>query len=472
MNVWKVVTGLTVLGILCIAPGCGGGFPVPELPTKVIGHCLYTNPFSRAQECKEYVGEWKVQDATNDCKSQDSAIVLNKKCGYTDDKRFGECIFIVDKAKDIFARVELPGTDKSMCESMKRGCEFFGGGSFVPSPLCGNIKATDPNKPQQALPVFQQPELICKTPRKGEPAGKGPDGKVCTWGAIAGATEPGRSFEYYGNCNMVRSQRPYYGTPPEPGADKADPRMKDPAYVKELTWVANQIKATSCVCCHSTKAPDGAANWYLESGPNWINSMSSRGLALGAGWINTVGFGAYAPNKNNGFTRPTPDNPTHGAFTTTDDTRMRKFFENELKFRGKTREDFKDMKYGAGPLDSQRFYKPKDCTSAQRIDKDGTIHWIGGDARYVQVMKADSPSPGPPPNLDIPKGTLWRIDVDWRKGTPIKSGSIKYGVTPKGLTQRTPVDGKAPALVSGRKYYLYVQKDVANPITRCLFTAP
>ena len=453
---------------LAFVPGCGGGFPVPDLPDKVVGHCKYKNMFSGKQECKDYVGEWSEKDATNDCENNGSTIVVGQKCGIADDKRFGDCIFIVDKAKDKYARVELPGTDSSSCESMKRGCEFFGGGSFVPTAVCGSVS----NQPTETLPVFQQPEYICKAPKAGEPAGKGPDGKVCTWSAISGVTEEGRRFEDYGDCNMVRTQRPYYPAAPASTAKDDDPRLKDPDYVKELNWVKSQILASSCSCCHSESSPKGPSNWFLESGPNWINSMGPRGLAMGAGWINTVGFGAYPPSENNGFIRSTPEHPDRSAFPTTDDQRMRKFFEAELAHRGKTKADFKDEKYGAGPLDTQRFYEPKDCSSAQGIAKDGTVTWLGGEARYVYVMKAGSSSPGVPPNLDTPEGTLWRIDVHWRDGEPIASGSVKYGQTPAGTQRKVPKEGDAEALESGKKYYLYVMKDIANPITRCLFQAP
>jgi hypothetical protein len=450
--------------------GCScNGFPIPDLPQTLIGHCVYKNAFSGGDECKEYLGGWTKDEATNDCKGNGSQIVLDKKCGIEDNKRYGDCIFIVDKAKDKFARVELPGTDSSRCGSMERGCEFFGGGSFVPTSLCGGKTGQSPSG---TLPVFQQPTFECKAPKAGEPAGKGPDGKVCTWSAIAGATEPGRKFEDYGNCDRVRTQRPYYPVPPAETAKDADPRLKDPNYVKELSWVKSQIQAAACVCCHSTTSPQGPSNWYLESGPNWINSMGPRGLAMGAGWINTVGFGAFPPEQNNGFSRSTPKNPSHSAFPTTDDARMRKFFENELKHRGKTKDDFKNEKYGAGPLDAQRFYEPEDCNAGQKIDKDGTIHWIGGPARYVYVMKANATSPGAPPNLDIPEGTLWRIDVGWKEGTPIESGTVKYGEVPKGLTQAFPKEGSPTPLQSGEKYYLYVNKDIANPLTRCIVTIP
>ncbi|MCA9698471.1 MAG: hypothetical protein KC431_13155, partial [Myxococcales bacterium] len=91
-------------------------------------------------------------------------------------------------------------------------------------------------------------------------------------------------------------------------------------------------------------------------------------------------------------------------------------------------------------------------------------------ARYIYVLEAGADNPIVPPNLDLPAGTLWRVDVPWDGGTPISSGEISYGSAPAGMMQRYP-EGVAPdALVPGEEYYLYVTRDVAIPITRCLFT--
>ncbi|MCK6509456.1 hypothetical protein L6R29_05740 [Myxococcota bacterium] len=449
--------------------GCScNGFPIPPLPEKLLGHCIYKNAFAGFQECKEYLGDWTVSEVTNDCKSNGSEIVLDKKCGIPEAERYGDCIFIVDKGKNKYTRVEIPGKDPNKCASMIRGCQFFGGGSFVPTPLCGG-KVENNN---ETLPVFQQPDYTCKAPKAGEAPGKGPNGQVCTWSTISGATEEGRNFEDYGNCDKVRTQRPYRAVPPNSTASDADARLNDPAYAKENEWVKSQLRAAACVCCHTTNAPKGPANWFLESKPNWVNSFGPLGLAMGAGWINTVSFGAYPPDQNNGFTRATPDNVGHSAFPTTDDARMRRFFEAELAHRGKKREDFASQKDGYTPLDIQLTYVPTSCTPEQAIASDGTITWIGGPARYLYVLAGDASSPGVPPNLDIPKGTLWRVDVDWKSGTPFASGSIKYGVLPEGLKQTFPKEGKPEPLVSGKTYYLYVLKDIAFPLTRCLLKAP
>ncbi|MBL8951221.1 MAG: hypothetical protein JNK82_10620 [Myxococcaceae bacterium] len=450
-----------LLFVLCFASACGAKGPIPELPSRVAGHCTYVNGFSKLQECRDYVGDWTDDEARRDCAGQGAEIVLGSACGI--EERLGYCIL---GKSPLFARITFPGSDASQCSSLQRGCEFFGGGIFDPAPVCGGVTPTT----RRGLPVFQQPTLSCVAPKAGEPAGKGPEGKVCTWEMISGATEEGRAFEDYASCDRVRTQRPYIAVPPNDRIGRPDPRLSDPAYVRELDWVKGQIRASACVCCHSNKAPEGASNWYLEAGPNFIDSFLDRGLAMGAGWVDTVGFGAYPPEQNNGFERATPEHPERSIFPTTDGARMVRFFEAEAALRGVTKSAFGGQ-YGAGPLDDQRFYVPTACSADEGIDSAGVMRWLNGPARYVYVLEEGSKNPTAPPNLDRPAGTLWRIDVP-HTGQPLNSGEVTYGVTPAAASQQLPATGSPPALVSGRTYLLYVLKDVAQPSTRCLFKAP
>lgn len=451
--------------ISVLVAGCGGDKgPLPAKPEQNAGRCVYTNGFSKKPECREYRGaQWTEKDAVADCKDQNKVFEPGATCAeFTE--TFGECVF---GQADRYTWVTMMGTDASACASTKRGCEFFGGGIFGPSALCGAI---DPNSGGGVgLATFEWPDQVCKDPIPGEPAGKGPNGQVCTWQMISAATEEGRNFEDYASCDKVRTQRPYYAAPTHEGALEADARLGDPAYAGEVDWVKKQINATACVCCHSTKAPEGTSNWYVDQPGNFLNGFHPRGLAMGAGWIDTVGFGAFAPEQNNGFHRATPATPSETIFVTTDQARMRRFFEAELAHRGFQRSDFPAQSYGAGPLDDQRFFTPASCDNGEGVASDGTITWRQGPARYLYVLEAGSSSPGVPPNLDQPEGVRWRFDVPFT-GTPVLSGAVKYGVTPEGTTQKT--NGPAPALVSGRQYYLYVLADIATPNTRCLFTAP
>jgi hypothetical protein len=456
-----------VLVLLCLVAGCqcGGGGEIPIVPEKVVGHCIYVNRFSSLEECRDYVGEWTDEAAVEDCKDQGSTAVLGSACNL--EQRLGYCFLGGENER--WTRISFPGVDAQKCGSMQRGCELFGGGVFDPAPVCGG--QVEDSGGGTGLPTFQQPVLNCVEPKPGEPPGMSPGGKVCTWEMISGATEPGRSFMDYASCDRVRTQRPYYPVAPAENAEREDARMRDPAYVAEVNWVRSQIEATACVCCHSTRAPKGPSNWYVESPGNFINSFNPRGLAMGAGWINTVGFGAYPREQNNGFSRATPENPHDSIFVTTDPARIMSFFETELFHRGYKREDFAGQTYGAGPLDEQRFYRPTLCENGEGVAADGTLSWRGGKARYVYVLEADAASPTVPPNLDLPEGTLWRIDVP-ADGTPVTSGTVRYGVVPTGLSQRFPASGRPDSLTSGRTYYLYVLADIIVPVTRCLFTMP
>jgi hypothetical protein len=89
----------------------------------------------------------------------------------------------------------------------------------------------------------------------------------------------------------------------------------------------------------------------------------------------------------------------------------------------------------------------------------------------VFVLSAGSRAPTVYPNLDLPEGTVWRLDVP-AAGAPLVSGTVKYGVVPDGLRQRFPATGAPAALEPGRQYFLYVSADQMVPITRCLVTAP
>jgi catechol 2,3-dioxygenase-like lactoylglutathione lyase family enzyme len=454
---FSLVVLLALLGL----PSCGGK-TVPKLPEKVVGHCEYKNGFSKAIECRDYVGDWSEADARKGCE-EEKAELLPGACQST--PRLGYCIF--DDKKNRFRRIVFPGDNKDKCGSFKTGCEFFGGGVFEPSSVCSGV----PDDMSTGLPPFEQPTLTCQAPKNGEAPGRSANGQVCTWDAISAATELGRDFRQYGDCRKVRTQRPYYPAAIAPDGEKADPRLNDKAYADEVAWVKQQIQSTACVCCHSNSAPEGFSNWYVEQPGNFINGFYDRGLAMGAGWINSVGFGAYPQEQNNGFSRATPETPNESIFVTTDQARMKRFFENELAFRGKKRSDFPDLSYAAGPLDDQRLFRPMDCANGEGVAADGTVTWKNGRARYVYVLQADATSPGTPPNLDLPQGTLWRIDVA-ATASPLASGSVRYGVAPSGTTQKFPEAATATALQSGQKYYLYTLADVAVPTTRCLFVAP
>ena len=91
------------------------------------------------------------------------------------------------------------------------------------------------------------------------------------------------------------------------------------------------------------------------------------------------------------------------------------------------------------------------------------ITWGGGAARYVYVATADAKNPGVPPNLDLPDGTVWRLDV-LASHAALPSG-VTYSSTPPGSFQYAPDRVPAPALQVGTKYHLTALFDVGVP--RC-----
>ncbi|MCB9664841.1 MAG: proteinase inhibitor [Alphaproteobacteria bacterium] len=456
-----------LLATLCLAactttePTAGdtdtGATGTPEV---VAGSCLYTNAFSRAEECKEYRGAaWTAETADADCQAPLAAAgpgTFTADAPCSDDGLLGTCTLA--GGTDEEAVLHFPGSDPDACSGLRLGCSFAEG-ELALEPICdgaGGGGATGG--------VFKPFEQTCAQPVDGEPAGAAADGEVCTWGAISACTEEGRRYDDYASCDDVRTQRPYVPSAKQAGTPANDPRLTDDAYLAELDWVTSQVESCACICCHSTaSAPGGAtSDWWLEAEPLWIDTLDDDGLGMLAGWVDSTAFGAFDPADNNGFDRSTTGLPT------TDVGRMLTFLEGELARRGLTRDDFTDTRPFGGPLYDQLVYTPSACAAGEGVAGDGTITWNGGAARYVYVMEPDAAAPGVPPNLDLPDGTLWRLDVAY-DADPVASG-LAYGSTPEGTVQAWPETGAAPALQAGTAYYLYVLRDVYQPLARCTFT--
>ena len=111
-----------------------------------------------------------------------------------------------------------------------------------------------------------------------------------------------------------------------------------------------------------------------------MNSFYDTGLALGANWIDSTAFGAFAPEDNNGFDR------IHSGIPSTDPDRMVQFFRDELSYRGKSEADFVDSTPFGGPLYTQMIYEPTACENGEGVGVDGSLIWTGGPARYVYVL--------------------------------------------------------------------------------------
>lgn len=428
----------------------------PTLPETIAGRCIYTNSFSGSEECREFRGDsWTDEAASANCKEWESSFQAGEACDQYNSV-LGACILTEGKEKVV--RVVMPGTDPADCGSSERGCELFGGGIFVPAEVCGG-SALDV---EEKGPFFTPAVLECREPIAGEEAGAS-DGQVCTWSMISGCTEPGRHFADYGSCDAVRTQRPYHPVPAFPPPKTPDTRMQNPAYAAEVAWVKEQVEACACVCCHQTSiTPEGASVWDIEGKENWTWTFSEYGLAFAGGFLDSSLLGAYPADQNNGFDRSQTGIPT------TDPARMRKFFEGELVYRGSSPEKWATTDPVPAPFYAMDQFEPKACAEGEKVAADQTITWSGGRARYVYVLEQGTRNPGVPPNLDLPTGTMWRIDVPPTEKS-LRSGEVRYGELPMGTSQAFPADGAPISLEMGKTYYLYVLADIAQPITRCTF---
>lgn len=428
----------------------------PTLSSTVIGHCAYEGPNSRLAECKDYLGAWSSTDAEQDCTNLSGTYEGGTVCEPA--VALGACLLGAGKEEQNRTWIVSDNTEK--CGSAKTGCEFFGGGYWDADARCGGVS----DEVVVLSNAWVQPKQVCTPGDDG--------GQRCVWQSIHGATLEGRSFREDAVCDESRSGRPYYAKPPNPNWQAPDPRRDDPAYLAEEAWVRSQINAASCVCCHSSAAPNGAASIFdIDREGSLANQFTDRGIAHGSGLINSIPLGAFPAEVNNGFAKSDLQHPDYSIFLSTDPARMKAFWVAEQQHRGLTAQDFVGVPDGFGPLSEQYFFQPKTCSGAEGIAADGTITWGNGRARYVYVLEADAKAPTVFPNLDLPEGTLWRLDVP-ADGAPLTSGSVKYGVVPQGTSQRVPLEGQAPTLVKGKSYFLYVSADVLLPITRCLFTAP
>lgn len=442
---------------LLLLPACGSD-PV-LLEGDAVGSCSYISPFSGEPECVEIYSA-SIDEAKAICDGNAVELRVGESCAA--EEVLGTCTYLSD---GVPIRTTVEGDDPSKCGSQRFGCETFARGTWTPAANCEGsdeiVVLEDP---------FPLPERVCVDPLPGEPEGQSEDGQVCTWQVVSGATEEGRAYSDYADCDVIRRQRPYGPVPPNARALEDDPRLDDPEYAADVDWVREQLRAGSCDCCHSAVAPDGASVFDVDFEGNLLNQFNDRGLAMGAGWIPTIGFGTYPPEENNGFERSSPEDPYISIIPTTDQDRMMAIFEAELAYRGRTADEFADDVYGAGPLDEQLNYEPQRCSDEEGIDAAGLLRWAPGRARYIYVLEAGSLSPTVPPNLDLPEGTLWRVDLP-RDGSPVRSETVVYGQVPEGMVQIYPESGAPAALVPGQDYYLYIAADVLYPISRCIFTA-
>lgn len=462
-----MTTRLAAMALLLVAcdggspDGADGGLDASGDPS-FVASCVYENTFAMAPECREYRGPgWDAETVTRDCArvflNNSGELTLDEPCAFDDE--IGRCT-VGDLAAGGYLIVS--SGDPSACGAAQTGCETFAGGTFEAAESCDGCAATGDEGPGAIVPA----DPDCRDPLPGEPAGASEGGQVCTPTMISGSTEPGRRYDQYADCDVVRTQRPYYAMPAPYEEDPSDPRLADADYMAEVDWVRAQAESSACTCCHSASAtPSGAAAWDTEAGALWIDTVSDEALAMFAGFTDSAAFGFFPVEESNGFDRSTTGLPT------TDVPRLRAFAEQELARRGLTVDEARELPPFAPFFRELVEHEPEPCPDGLGVDGDGLVRWTGGGARYVWILEEGSTSPGVPPNWDLPDGTIWAIRADF-DGDALGCG-MGYGELPSGAVQRVPADGSAPpALESGRTYYLAVMRDIAQPITRCTFSAP
>jgi hypothetical protein len=352
-----------------------------------------------------------------------------------------------------------PAADSALTGSMG------GSGSALPAGITFASQVSPITRVADAKQgVFIPPFQHCQPPKAGEPAGLGPEGQVCANVMISGCTEPGRYYPDYADCSVVLRQRPYWPAPPNKTPPVSDPRLSEPEYLADMTWAAEQLAASGCTCCHDARvAPGGAASqWDISAGPLWIDTVKDSGLGLFAGLTDSDVLGAYPSSENFGFDRSVVGVPT------TDSARMQRIMLDELARRGLSEDWARALPPFGGPIYENSVKPAVACGPGQGVSPAGEVLWTGGTARYVYVLEAGGPNPGVPPNLDFPSTTVWRLDV-LASAAALNSG-ISYGATPSGSFQSFPRASAAASLEAGKQYQLFVQFDMAVPITNCLFS--
>ena len=121
------------------------------------------------------------------------------------------------------------------------------------------------------------------------------------------------------------------------------------------------------------------------------------------------------------------------------------FLDRELMRRGLTVAEARELPPFAPFFRELIEFEPEACDDGIGLDAEGTLHWTGGNARYLSVLEADAQAPGVPPNFDLPEGTLWSIAVS-PEATSIAC-SLPYGTLPEGVSQRPRRTHMAPDTV-------------------------
>ncbi len=173
---------------------------------------------------------------------------------------------------------------------------------------------------------------VCSTP-------EGADTPLCVHASISGCTIEGRNYADDVSCPAVRKQgRPFRNIPAPVEPNPASARLQDPNFMKELSWVTEQVRSCGCACCHDTSRLKDYSLWDINKPYIWIEQMTRRGLVIMSGQLPSGGFGSIPSEDNNGFDRSRTGAPT------TDVQRFESFFRAEADLRGITADEIAKMR--------------------------------------------------------------------------------------------------------------------------------
>lgn len=292
------------------------------------------------------------------------------------------------------------------------------------------------------------------------------DGEVCVWDNFSGNVPEGMAFTDLLTCDRSFTQGPPWFAPPGRVYESDSALLDDPEYAEDLEWVSDQVATSGCACCHDSASGSGHTSGFDVSAPGiWTDSMTNSQLSMAAGMFAEEDlFGHYDASANHGFDR------TETLFATTDPERMKAFFTAEFERRAGSEEDLEEALGQFDALFGRLFEDVYDCIDPYEGIVEGTVTWNGDGVRQIYILEEDAPTPGFPPNLHLPEGTVWALFVD-PASAPLESGTVVPGVVPDGTIQAWPEDGSAPDLIEGRTYRLYTSPDVMIPReANCTFT--
>ena len=290
--------------------------------------------------------------------------------------------------------------------------------------------------------------------------------QLCLWNHIAGSVPDGYKYTDFLNCDKAFTQGPSWFIQPKQVHVSDVELLNDPEFVRELNWVADQVKTSGCACCHSSQEFGYAVMWDIDAPGVWTDTFSTNSVAMSAGLSQGhERFGYFDPESNHGFDR------SGTVISTTDTERMRAFFKAEFERRGGTQEDIEASTAESDRVTYQLSEESLPCQAGEGVAPDGKIYWNGENARQIYIQELNAENPGFPPNFDLPENTLWALYVD-TSADALFSGTVTAGEVREGTRQMIPEAGQPlPPLEEGRQYRLFVTSDFVKPrMANCVFT--